>query len=305
MITKAKRPKFKSFRPRIRSRHPSHSDLRSRNGKALPLLPFKSVVRFGSQHVYRDTIENGGKRVELNTVNSIKNSSNKGLMKKCFEKENVLTPQWFLISNTTEGYKFQEGTTGDNIVNLEELPYPVVTKHIYGSRGTGNKKHDNSESLIAWLKTKNNLSKYIIEKYYSYNREYRLHVSNNGCFYACRKVLRNDTPQEQRWYRNNDNSNWLLEDNEAFDRPVNWDSIVKECVKALNAVGLDFGAVDLKIQSAMDKEDNIRENPKFIIIEINSAPSFGNITKIKYIQEIPKLLSQKWKKYKEEKYQLA
>lgn len=293
------RPKYKLFRPRIRSRHPSHATLRSRNGKKLKLLPFKSVVRFGSSYVAKDSIENGGNRVELNSVESIKNSSNKALMKKCFERDNVTTADWWMITNTTEGYRFQKGTNSD-IITIEELSYPLVTKHIFGSRGTGNKKHDNVESLTQWLSNKTNLDNYIIEKYYSYNREYRLHVTENGCFYTCRKMLRTDTPDNQRWYRNNDNSVWLLENNPGFDKPVNWDNIVEECVKALKSVGLDFGAVDLRIQSATNKNDEPRENPKFIIIEINSAPSFGDITMVKYIDEIPKLLTAKWEKLKEE-----
>ena len=34
--------------------------------------------------------------------------------------------------------------------------------------------------------------------------------------------------------------NWLSESNSNFDRPTNWDIITKECVKALNSVGLNL-----------------------------------------------------------------
>ena len=54
---------YKKFRPVIKSRHPSHSKLRSRNGRLLSLLPFKSVIRFGSSKELDDTIINGGSRI--------------------------------------------------------------------------------------------------------------------------------------------------------------------------------------------------------------------------------------------------
>ena len=77
---------FTKWRPVIRSRHPSHNPLRRRNPlKLLPLLPFKSLIRFGSNTELQSTIDNGGDRIELNTVEAIKNSSNKLLMKECWK----------------------------------------------------------------------------------------------------------------------------------------------------------------------------------------------------------------------------
>lgn len=288
--------RFTKWRPIIRSRHPSHDSLRRRNPlKLLPLLPFKSLIRFGSSTELQSTIANGGDRIELNTIEAIKNSSNKLLMKQCFTNTNVKTADWWNIY--IGGYDF-EGIPLAMKFNYEEpellhlLPYPIISKHIFGSRGTGNKKHDNQESLEAWMEGKD-LSKYIFEKYYNYNREYRLHISKNGCFYTCRKMLKAEAPQEARWYRNDEHCVWVLEENESFDKPVNWDNVVEESVKALKAVGLDFGAVDLRIQSSKNKDGDLRETPKFIVVEINSAPSCGTITTIKYAEELPKLLREK------------
>lgn len=285
--------KYTLFRPRIRSRHPSHNILRAYN-KTLPLLPFKSVIRFGSFTEMISAVSNGGNRIELNTVEAINNSANKGKMKKCFKDNNVKTANWWLINKTSEGYYSQEMFGDENLYKINELPFPIISKSLNGSRGKGNIKHNTIEDLKKWLDTKSNLNNYIFEKYYSYNREYRLHVTEDGCFYTCRKMLKNDAPKEVRWYRNDDYCNWILEDNELFDKPVNWDEIVEESVKALKAVGLDFGAIDLRIQSAKDSDGNLRENPKFIIVEINSAPSFGDKTAEKYIEELPKLLKNKY-----------
>jgi len=283
------RNRFTKFRPIIRSRHPSHDILRREN-KTLPLLPFKSVIRFGSSKEFTDG------RIELNTVEAIKNSSNKELMKACFTDNEVKTAKWWIYSvNQKEFMRMslqEEDNDHDVDYTIEDLPYPIISKNIFGSRGTGNKKHDNKESLEAWMEGKD-LSKYIFEKYYNYNREYRLHISKNGCFYTCRKMLKTEAPQEARWYRNDQHCVWVLEENESFDKPVNWDNVVEESVKALKAVGLDFGAVDLRIQSSKNKDGDLREAPKFIVVEINSAPSMAAITTERYIEELPKLLQEK------------
>lgn len=286
---------YRYFRPRIRSRHPSHKNLRPRN-KTLPLFPFKSIIRFGSTTDLKDTVTNGGDRIELNIIQSIKNSANKLLMKSCFTNHNVKTADWWTHCTTEldSGFVKEDGYEDNTLLNIEELPFPIISKHIKGSRGTGNKKHDTAEQLESWMEGKN-LDNYIFEKYYNYTREYRLHVTKNGCFYSCRKMLKSDTPNEAKWYRNDDHCVWIMESNDLFDKPCNWNELVKESIKALNSVGLDFGAIDLRIQSST-KSDNqtLRNNPKFIIVEINSAPSFGEVTEEKYIEMLPELLKQKY-----------
>jgi carbamoylphosphate synthase large subunit len=281
MLTKKKINKFKI---QIRSRHNTHAILREPG--ALPLLPFKSVVRLGSITPYDDN------RVEINSVDSVRLSSNKGLMKQCFTRDEVKTADWWCINQAKIGkqFTFCNFDNDDRDCTLEELPYPIVAKHIYGSRGLGNYKLDTKEELEAFLlKRANDLEKFIFEKFYNYNCEYRLHVTKDGFFYTCRKLLKADTPQENRWFRNDSNCNWILKENPSFNKPNNWDDIVNESVKALLSVGLDIGAVDVKVQSSKKG----KENPKFIIIEINSAPSFGEITFLKYKEQIERLLIEK------------
>ena len=275
------------FRPMIFTRHPTHSILRA-NHKNLGLLAFRSVVRLGSTTDILDTVTNGGERIECNTIQAVKNSSNKLLMKQCFNKNNVKTADWW---TTIDGEFFYEPDL-EGMLLKGDLKFPVVAKHIFGSRGRGNTLINSEEELTNWIKNKN-ISEYIFEKFYNYNREYRLHVTEEGCFYTCRKMLRKDTPEDKRWFRNDSNSNWIVEENPDFDKPVNWNNIITESVTALKAVGLDFGAVDLRIQSSKDNKGKTRENPDFIVVEINSAPSFGEITAKKYIEEIPKILKRK------------
>lgn len=280
--SKAKSPKkpvgaITMFRSKIRSRHPSHKVLRS----ALPLLPFKSVVRLGSTTNIPDTVTNGGKRIECNTIQSIKNSASKFLMKDCFKEGNVKTAEFWKVKEVK-----------DQLDNWEV--FPLVAKINFGSRGRGMKLINTIEELKDFLKT--DTTGYYFERFYNYNREYRIHVTKEDYFYTCRKMIKADTPKDKRWYKNDSNSVWIVEDNPAFDKPKNWDIIIKECIKALISVGLDIGACDVRVQSAKDNKDKVRDEVDFIIIEINSAPSFAEITTQKYLEQIPKVLKAKYNK---------
>jgi len=261
------------FFPLIRSRHPSHAGIR----RALTKLPFRSVVRLGSTN---GEVEDAG-RVELNSVESIRNSSSKLRMKECFQRDGVKTAEWF------------RATTGAQVAQWA-TEYPIVAKSHFGSRGNGNTLIKSAAELTAWLLNKD-LTRYIFEKYYNYNKEYRLHVSADGCFYTCRKMLKQEFKEHPNaWQRHDDNCVWILEENANFERPNNWSDIVDHCVKALKSCGLDFGACDLRVQNNTDRDGSRRANPDFIVVEINSAPSFGQVTLEKYKEVLPQLLVKKY-----------
>lgn len=271
---------IKGFSIQVRSRHPTHDGFRTKNIR----LPFRSVVRLGSTTDLDDTISNGGNRIECNTINAIKNSSSKSLMKQCFLKNGVRTAEYEDNLNKEKVIAFftKNSKTG------------IVIKSYLGSRNNGNHYIKTKEQLTTYLE-KNPIANHIVEKYYNFSREYRLHVTKERCFYTCRKMLKSDTPENQRWYRNDNNCVWILEENENFDKPANWETIVEQSIKALNSVGLDIGAIDVRVQSAKDSKGKIRKECDFIILETNSAPSFGDITLQRYIQEIPKVLISKSK----------
>ena len=280
-----------NFRPRLRSRHPSHSVLRA-SRKKLPLFPFKSVIRLGSTTELKDTVTNGGNRIEINTINAIKNSSSKLLMKTRFTENEVKTADWWKVEVQEDGNFFFRNPVTQVQVNYEDISFPLVVKKYFGSRNNGNTKIDNLDELEDFIED-NDMDNYLFEKFHNYAREYRLHVTAEGCFYSCRKMLKRDTPAKDKWYRNDAHCVWIMEENDSFDKPINWDAIVVECVKALQAVGLDIGAIDLRVQSATERNDTIRTTPEFIVIEINSAPSFGSVTEQKYIEILPTILNKK------------
>src|SRR5690554_2072504 len=159
-------------------------------------------------------------------------------MKEAFTSAGIKTAEWAVLSQ--------------DLLNEENEhrwnTYPAIIKHKNSCRGEGIYYIEEEVDLFDFIQENQpNLRNYIIEKYYKYVKEYRLHVNASGCFYACRKMIKRDA--EERWHRHDNNSVWILPENELFDRPDNFDEIVDECVKAMNSVGLDMCAIDVKVQS--------------------------------------------------------
>lgn len=262
----------------IRSRHPSHRIL-----KRNPLLRTfgkKVLLRLGST-----TELNNVKPYDyvINTIEGIRNSSDKLKMKQCFRRSNSNTAKWFTITDN-KFYLFGDKT--QDAIEFEHISFPLIAKGRFGSRGNANTKLDSLEELQNWVKsTENNpnkkMSSFIFEFFFDGPREYRLHVSKFGCFYTNRKLRRDDA--EERWFFNNQNCVWILETNPSFKKPDTWNDIVSDCQKALKEIGLDLGAFDVRVNT----------DGYWCIIEVNSAPSFGDLTAEKYIQELNKLIQEK------------
>lgn len=277
------------FRPEIRSRHPSHAILRAAN-KHLPLFPFRTIVRLGS------TTETDATRyaVEVNSIESIRTSSNKLLMKEAFERAGVKSALWDTANNLTDLLALARILT-------EDWKGRIVTKAKYGSKGQGNTLIASEADLRTWAGGKR-LSDYIFEKFTNYGLEFRLHITSEGCFYTCRKALRKDVPEDQKWRHHDDTCVWFLEENENFQKPNSWDTIVEHCVRALNAVGADVLSFDVKVQKGTNSDGTRRTSPQdFILLECNSASSLGSpdnpsipgVCASKYIEELPRIIQRK------------
>lgn len=305
--------KINLFRPKILSRHPSHNILRAPN-KKISLLPYKSVIRFGSSTEVPDTIANGGNRIEINPVSAIRISSNKLLMKQKFMEAKVQTADWMIIRNNVwckyapednenkhdQNFKYFEYDSSLSRFLTEMEFYPIVAKSYYGSKGRGNTLIRNEEEFTNWMVNKD-LNNYIFEKFYNYALEYRVHVTKRGYFYTCRKALREDAPEDQRWRRHDDICVWFLEDNPEFRKPNSWNHIINDCVNALNQIGADVLSFDVRVQSERDNRGNLRNYQNYILLECNSASSMGSLNNEisvcaqKYIEEIPKIIIDKAK----------
>lgn len=273
--------------------------IRTKNKSSNPLrktieVPFRAVCRLGSTTPNEIIFKSSQRFLECNTVESIQNSRSKLRMKECFAKAEVPQTIYFDTYIGTDVFKgirlFQE--PGCEPMRIYSLPYPILVKRVYGFKGRGMAKINNQQELESWLESHPNTEGWYFEEFKNYQREYRLHCTQDECFMVWRKLRRRD--EKVRWYFNSDNCNWVGEDHELFDKPVNWDKIVEDCCKAVKAVGLDIGSCDLRIQSSKDKSGNIRENPEYIVVEVNSAPALAEQGIEAYKKIIKKVLIEKY-----------
>jgi glutathione synthase/RimK-type ligase-like ATP-grasp enzyme len=283
---------IKQFYTRVRSKNFSCDDLRGDIGP----FPIRSLARLGSTTMTEMIFPRSFNKypiIEINTVKSIQNSRSKLLMKGCFAKANVKQADWYKYIYTNDMHRFQDQLfKEEHVYNIENLPYPIVAKRIFGFKGHGMVLINNQEKLEKFLNStsKTELAGYYFEEFKNYSREYRLHCTQDECFMSWRKLRKSDS--KERWFFNSTNCNWVGENHNLFDKPVNWDKIIEDSCEAIKAVGLDIGAVDVRVQSA-NYEDKKRENPEYIVLEVNSAPAIGPIGVDIYRKKITELINKK------------
>ena len=250
------------------------AQIRTKNPSALPLrrsieVPGRAIVRLGSRTPSSIIYKPGIRFVEVNTVESIENSRDKLRMKKCFATLDIPQAEWW----------------SDHLdrTSFDEKMYPLVGKLIVGFKGHGMQLINNESELRTWLSSHNN-GQYYLEKFYNYSREYRVHATQSHAFMSWRKLRRSDATE--RWFFNSSNCNWVSPEHPLFDRPRNWDVMEEAAVNAIRAVGLDIGAVDIRVQS--------KDTPKFIVLEVNSAPQLGEAGIEAYKNEIRNIIINKY-----------
>lgn len=101
-------------------------------------------------------------------------------------------------------------------------------------------------------------------KYVKKNLEYRVHVVDGEVIFVQQKRKRNGAEQnrDQKLIRNHDNG-WVF----AIENVNIGDDVKQECVKAVAALGLTFGAVDVIVGNA----DHLP-----YVLEVNTAPGIAS-----------------------------
>lgn len=273
---------------RIRSKNLSAGQLRH-----CIYTPKRGVFRLGSmtpnENIFtKKQLDKG--IIEINTVKAVANSNSKDVCKVVWSAAYLPTAEWCFLDDLD-----MLSDTNDLPLCLTWLPkcfsnggHGVIVKHIHSSRGKGIYRFETKEELDSFYNQKRATSNfnYIVEKYYTYSREYRLHVDQFGCFHANRKMLKTDATD--RWHRHHSNTVWIREENELFNKPDNWDEIVATCQKARECIGLDICSFDVKVQNSRT------ENPKFIILESNSGSALGEETIEKYKIELERIAQYKY-----------
>ncbi len=115
-------------------------------------------------------------------------------------------------------------------------------------------------------------------KYIPKTEEYRVHVFKDEAFFIQRKARKKEVPDEE--------VNWKIRNLAGGFIFANQDVQVanackEEAVKAVKALGLDFGAVDIIWNKKRDK---------YYVLEVNTAPGLGNQDTLeKYTEQFRKL----------------
>lgn len=245
------------MKTRIRSKHPSHRALRG-----ILHMPFRALVNFGKTD---PSCLPRGRYVLINPPEAAVRAADKRMTKCMFATAGVKTAPWW--------------------PDWDPDRFPVVVKHRHGSRGTGVYLMKTPEELAAFFRARGEAhvkEHFIVEKFRNYRFEYRLHATQTEVFFANRKARRTGVPEDQWWKHTNDNSIWFNEANPEFRKPETWEAIKAEAIKAVSALSLDFGAIDVKVNNSGE----------FFIIEVNSAPSLGGVTRDVYLELLPRLARQ-------------
>lgn len=112
-----------------------------------------------------------------------------------------------------------------------------------------------------------------VSEYFKARDEYRIHVICGGVAFSQRKSLRtdDDRPETPNFQVRNHANGFIFQQND-----VEVPEIVKAAsVKAVAALGLDFGAVDIKYNAARGT---------YSILEVNTAPAIQNSTLARYTE---------------------
>lgn len=107
-------------------------------------------------------------------------------------------------------------------------------------------------------------------KYIKKQQEYRVHVFNGSVIDVQRKMRRTDTPTEEVNWKIRNHSNGFIFGREGVELPT---SATDMCVAAVQAIGLDFGAVDVIYNERSDT---------YYVLEVNTACGLIGTTLDKY-----------------------
>lgn len=111
-------------------------------------------------------------------------------------------------------------------------------------------------------------------KYIPKSDEYRVHMYKNGAaFFVQRKARNKDTPDEKVNWKVRNHGNGFIYANQDIKMQGQREAY-DECRKAIVALELDFGAVDIVYN---------RKKGKYYVLEVNTAPGLSGSTLEAYV----------------------
>jgi len=201
---------------------------------------------------HEDKIIMWGTRIQINLNGAMvfnspanaNNASNKKIAREIFEKENIAAPK--LIHNN----------------ELHTASYPLIIRKDRHRAGIGFNIVNNDIEALKIIKGMNE-GEYYMSEIYPKTEEYRVHCGSGKALLVKRKPEPNDK-SIVAWNFHQNELPWTTIERKNYDHEM-----VSLALRAVDAVGLDFGAVD--VMSHPIKGYN---GPKHVVVEINTAPSY-------------------------------
>ena len=123
----------------------------------------------------------------------------------------------------------------------------------------------------------------VYTKYVKKEHELRVHVfpELNKCI-VHEKRRKLEVPDEQvNWQVRNHNNGFVYANELSFNPP---DGTIEACAKAVSALGLTFGAVDVMLT----------KSGKYFVLEVNTAPGLYGSTKYRYAMYLNQIIMDKY-----------
>ena len=199
--------------------------------------------------------DNDNFRLLNNTVN-VRWASNKLIAFENMADDGVSIPEW-----TTDIDIVKEWLLEENKVFARTLLNSSGGKGIIILDGT-------NEIINAPLYTINTKAKY----------EYRVHVAGGEMIDVQQKKQRREFTNERHGLIRNKANGWVF----CREQVSVLDCVIEESIKAVNALGLDFGAVDIGYNSYCNKA---------YVYEVNTSPGIEGTTLQKYVQYLKRKLT--------------
>lgn len=198
-----------------------------------PNLENVKVIRWGN----RIEITTNNESIVYNTSSSIGYSSNKCLARKLFIKNKVKTPQLYSDENPPQDF-------------------PVIARPSYHSKGQNFVVLSTKKEFFAHY---DNHADWYYSEYIDKEKEFRVYVAHGKVLGVTEKPKPEDEEQ-LAWNQAINHDKWIL---------LKWANypleVVKEACKAVKALGLDFGGVDVMLKDG-----------KAYVLESNTAPTLSD-----------------------------
>lgn len=213
-----------------------------------PTLENSVVIRWGNQI----QLPTDNHTVVYNRSEAVAKASNKYRSRELFVEHGVRCPKSFLSENSQHATVFKDNS---------QLTYPLIARPIHHSKGKNFKVINSFEEYIDFaivVMESEPYQEWYYSEFISKDKEYRVHVGSSKILAIMEKP--NPESGDIAWNK----ALHGLPFKRVLQKDYNLE-VCHEAIKACNALGLDFGGVDVIIKDGVP-----------YVLECNTAPTLNS-----------------------------